>query len=312
MNFSGRACGKFILSGEHFVVPEHAFAVGAIAFPLKNIFCELTVCESRTNKYNLNSFHPYPFERVLASLEQAMRTLRTAFDLPTTTCFDIHCKTNIPIARGFGSSAAFSLSLVRAFIKWWHHAQNASIPLGTEQEIALEIEKIFHGSPSGIDTQVLSEEKIIYFHSGKTQKYIHNACLDFILIDSGPRESCSSLISKTRALKKNNAKLWERLCVQMQGIMNAILEGFEENDVMKISEAIQANHAILKELELSHEAIEQIIHIGMNAGALAGKVSGAGQGGAVLLACRSAQTSRILEELKRHSLNVITTYAATH
>src|SRR5262249_55582529 len=65
----------------------------------------------------------------------------------------------IPVASGMGSGAAIALATIKGLAGYFHKAL-------TREEMykqVLEIEKIYHGNPSGVDPTVIVYEKPVYF-----------------------------------------------------------------------------------------------------------------------------------------------------
>ena len=58
---------------------------------------------------------------------------------------------SLPLGRGMGSSAALSVALVRAMAQ----LQGESITFEEECHLAMRMEKVFHGNPSGLTTLYL-------------------------------------------------------------------------------------------------------------------------------------------------------------
>ena len=251
-----RACGKFILAGEHFVVNEEC---PAIAYPLKNIFCEIR-----------------------GSLG------------------DIHICSNIPIQRGFGSSAALSVAIVRA-LKYIHPFSSQE----SEQERVQKIEDFFHGKSSGLDTTVVWHEKPLYFKNTHDFSFISSRVSDFVIVDSGPRRNCKEMVEYIQSFRSGNRQKWLQVVKSMNEIVKHLKTALEEGDWLEVSELINENHFILKGLELSTPAIESVIEMARKEGALAGKVSGAGGGGAVVLLAQKDEALILSSQLKKRGIHVI-------
>src|SRR5262249_20257356 len=67
--------------------------------------------------------------------------------------------TDLPVAMGLGSSAALSVALVRALARFDQRPfDDAAVCAG-----AFEVEKIFHGFPSGVDNTVATYGGLIAF-----------------------------------------------------------------------------------------------------------------------------------------------------
>jgi mevalonate kinase len=92
---------------------------------------------------------------------------------------------SIPIASGMGSGAAISAAIIRAitaFMNW--PVSNKFI-----SDMTYEVEKIHHGTPSGIDNTVVAYERPVYFvrqSSGNLiEKFVVKRPLHLLIADTG-------------------------------------------------------------------------------------------------------------------------------
>ena len=97
---------------------------------------------------------------------------------------EITISSTIPIASGLGSSAALAAAFIRGF------SQYLGFRLDDERvnELAFEMEKLQHGTPSGIDNTVIVHQKPIYFIKGQTIEHlVLGQPITLILADTGVR-----------------------------------------------------------------------------------------------------------------------------
>jgi len=150
----GKACGKVILLGEHFVV----HGVPAIAVGITNC-CEVTVEESTETIF----YGPAGTSKELSG--NAISNILNAMQINKK--YAISYGGDLPIFGGLGSSAAFCVAIVRALAKEYH------LKLTDEQvnSYAYEGEKSFHGNPSGIDNVMATYGGVMQFtrKSGKSE-----------------------------------------------------------------------------------------------------------------------------------------------
>lgn len=148
----GKACGKFILLGEHFVIPADSkndgAMVPALAFPLNDLCCEVRV-EPK----------PHPHYKAKLTSNEDRETIeslmaRATYAAANSLGIDISCQplgvessTNFPISRGFGSSASFAVALVRALDAYRKSITQRSADWSELQKATSAVEYIFHGAP---------------------------------------------------------------------------------------------------------------------------------------------------------------------
>src|SRR3712207_1969819 len=154
------APGKVILCGEHAVV----YGRPAIALPLSAVRATATVtvaprgsgivCEAPdlAERWPLTDASQQPLARLVALTLQRLN-ITTASDLKITL------RSEIPIASGMGSGAALGAALVKVISAQFGHV----LPPTEVSALVYESERLFHGTPSGIDNTVVSLEQPIWY-----------------------------------------------------------------------------------------------------------------------------------------------------
>src|ERR1051325_312966 len=146
------APGKIILFGEHAVVygrPALAVPVTQVHAdvelqdsPRQGIWIEAPDVDLRAELNRLASDHP------IASVIHNFLFLSRISRYPN---LEVSISSSIPVASGLGSGAAVTVALTRALSSHLHY------PMSDEElnVFAFEIEKLHHGTPSGIDNTVV-------------------------------------------------------------------------------------------------------------------------------------------------------------
>jgi mevalonate kinase len=286
----GSACGKFILLGEHFVVHGSA----AIALPILDFKCEVSVSCVLRPKYSAR--FPGPEMNHLESKMQtacatAVERLGSGHEIKNFSLKNVnsvYSSSNFPLSKGFGSSASFSLALVRSLIDFTQKQDlNSHIDYSTETilQAVHDVEKTFHGNPSGLDAATIYYQTPIIFQKEENVRSFKNQSADFILLDSGERRESSELISEIARDKEMFPKKWLEFVSQVTGLVRDAEKIFLKGslDILTLSKIVNEAHGILASMKLSTDRISQLISQSIKLGAKAGKVSGAGAGGAVVI-----------------------------
>ena len=89
----------------------------------------------------------------------------------------VYLQSTIPVAAGLGSGAAVSVAILRALSAFL----GAPLPDERVNQLAFEIEKLHHGTPSGIDNTVITYARPVYFVKGQPIKTFRVGA-DFTLV----------------------------------------------------------------------------------------------------------------------------------
>lgn len=221
---------------------------------------------------------------------------------------------NFPVSRGFGSSAAFSIALSQALLDYRSKIDSnweLTDPAQEAARAAASVERVFHGNPSGIDTAVILRGTGILFrkNNGACEPEVAempNRAADFILADGGTRNTSSNLIGRVAAFREAGPELWANRRARIRDCVSRCTGALRNPDgAPALAEAIRTAQEVLAELSLSTSRIEEIIAIATSNGALAGKVSGAGSGGAVVLVAPPGRGAAVADALKDRGVPVV-------
>ena len=222
----GKAHAKVILVGEHFVVPSvdaRGNAVSgsaAVAIPLPGLHTEVRLTPSTSVSCELDSESEEQgfTDGATDLMEKALRLAANRFqwDLAEKP-LHIYSSSNFPASRGLGSSASFSVALTRAFKRL--SAKQCDVRTEAQQ-----LENLFHGKSSGLDTSTIAGDAAILFRNGEILRTFHPAAADIVVADSGPRDSCSTLVSRMMELRRSKPELWNSLANQISDLSHRCVE----------------------------------------------------------------------------------------
>lgn len=276
------APGKIILFGEHAVV----YGRPAIAAPVSQLRATAVVEDSRI-----------PGIRLLAAdlgtdiqLDEAaeddpvaavVRQLQTAAQLARLPDLTITITSQIPIASGLGSGAAITAAVIRALALHLGLAHLSSDDWVSN--LTYEIEKIHHGTPSGIDNTVVAYEKPVYFVRRQPQNLIETFAvgepLRLLVADTGQSSSTKAVVGDVRRLWQANPARFEAIFDGCGRIVWQARQAIEVGDVALVGRLMDDNHQLLQDMTVSAAALDALVLTARQAGALGAKLSGAGRGG---------------------------------
>ena len=271
------APGKIILFGEHAVV----YGRPAIAAPVTQVRATATI-EPAPPGSGLTLVTPDLGKSVSLDKAPQKEPLATAARL-TLSHFSVHepdatlvIDSTIPIAGGLGSGAAVSTAIVRALASFLGHT------LETDEVSALvfEVEKIHHGTPSGIDNTVVAFEQPVYFvRKQPIERLTVGTAFTLLIGDTGTRSPTKKVVGQVRRSRKQHPARYDALFDQMGDITNEARQAIEAGDIGALGTLMDDNHQLLIELGVSSPKLDEMVEAARFAGAIGAKLSGAGRGG---------------------------------
>jgi mevalonate kinase len=222
---------------------------------------------------------------------------RAAGILPAIACEggEIRISSTIPMALGFGSSAALCVALAESF------AAEGSSPAEI-WSIAHRAEGYFHGKPSGVDTGMSLLGGLRSFRSSARglpeTRLLQGIPLHLVVGAVRRRGSTAALVAELHARIGSGEKGPGALVEELGGIADraiALIEGTDaeySDSVAGLGALLGAAHEALRRLGLGDAGIDRLISAGLESGASGGKPSGAGRGGAFFLAYPSESSAK--------------------
>lgn len=294
------APGKIILFGEHAVV----YGRPAIAIPLSQLRATAVVAPATQSGIRLIA--PDLGQDVLLAgappddpIAAVIRQVQTAVHRPTLPDMTITVSSQIPIASGLGSGAAITAAVVRAladFLGMGHQATPEWV-----SALTYEVEKIHHGTPSGIDNTVVAYEMPVYFVRQQPQNHIEPFTvarpLHLLVADTGVRSSTKIAVGDVRRHWQENPAKFEALFDGCGRIAAAARAAIETGDVAALGPLMVENHALLQEMTVSSPELDRLVTAAIAAGALGAKLSGAGRGGNMIALVTPETTTAVCQSL---------------
>lgn len=188
----------------------------------------------------------------------------------------VYLQSTIPVASGLGSGAAVSVAIIRALSGF------LGKPLPDEKVnlLAFEVEKLYHGTPSGIDNTVVTYAKPVYFILKKPIKTFHVGAPFTIMIGgTGISAPTKDSVGSVRKLWQADKPRWEKVFTRVGEIVWNARQAIERGDVAELGRLMNANHALLQEMTVSCVELDDLVEAARKSGALGAKLSGGGRGG---------------------------------
>jgi mevalonate kinase len=280
---SSSACAKLILLGEHAVV----YGQPALAIPFSGLKVRCVIepwingptgtLQIKARELQLNQpLQVLPEDNFL---RKAVELVLAELGVSQTPTCKLTIYSDIPISAGLGASAAIAVAAMRALSAFLGH------PLEKEtlNRLAFETERLMHGNPSGIDNTVIVYEQPILFRKGEVIEFVYpSKNLHFLIADSGIKKATADTVAYLAQQRERNPQFIEAALAEIGRIALFGRKAFEQGDLSALGDAMNANQALLKQLDLSCEALEKLIVAARQAGALGAKLTGGGKGGNML------------------------------
>lgn len=291
------ACGKVILCGEHAVV----YGRPAIALPLPSLRARARIepgrlafalvapdVGARVALWRHSATTRNPLARI------ARETLAFLGERPPRATLTV--VSDIPVGANLGSGAAVSVACARAIAAWF----GRELAPVDASALAFVVEKLHHGTPSGIDNTVVAFEQPVWFVRGEPPAPLDGGGwadgLALVIADTGLATPTHIPVGDVRAG-------WQADPARYEGLFNAIASlaqlaraAIEARDWPQLGGVMDANHVLLQQLGVSCPELDALCDAARSAGALGAKMSGGGRGGNMIALARDRAHAQALRE----------------
>ena len=146
--------------------------------------------------------------------------------------------------------------------------------------VVYEVEKLYHGTPSGIDNTVIAHAQPVWFVRGQPlQAFVVRRPFTIAIGDTGLKSPTKTAVGDVRAAWEADRARYERLFDQVGGIAEHARAAIESGDIEALGPLMDANHALLRDIGVSSGELERLVAAAKSAGAAGAKLVGGGRGG---------------------------------
>ena len=266
------------------------------------------------NSYDADCFKSYPLAPSLAIDGEASlikgtynRIVRD-FNI-TPRGFKITTFNDAPIGSGLGTSSAMVVCILKAFIEW------LSLPLGDYEtaRLAYEIERKdlalkggkqdqYTAAFGGFNFMEFHKDDLVIVNPLKIKRWIVDELENHIVLYfTGASRSSAKIINEQRenTIRGNNDAIEAMHAIKQSAIdmKHALLKG----DMGAFAEILGKGWENKKKMAgaISNPMIQEAFDVALQAGAVSGKVSGAGGGGFIMFMVQPTKRPLVINALKR-------------
>ncbi len=295
---SASAPGKVILFGEHAVV----YGQPAIAVPVTHVQAKAIVTPNPRG--TAGSVHIQApdidldcYLRDLAPenpLAKAINGVLASLNIERPPAFNLRVTSSIPLASGMGSGAAISVAVIRVVASFL----GRQLPDEQVSALTYEVEKIYHGTPSGIDNTVVTYAMPVYFIKGQPiQTFTVSSPFTIVIGNTGVRSPTSVAVGDVRKNWQADPAPSEALFAQIGEIAQQARQAIEAGEIEALGPLMDANHKLLQALTVSSPELDRLVDAARQAGALGAKLSGGGRGGNMIALADADNAAAIAQAL---------------
>ena len=289
------APGKIILFGEHAVV----YGRPALAVPVTQVHADVEVLDADrpgiwidAPDINLHAeLNTLPSDHPIASVIHNFLFVSRISPFPN---INIKITSTIPVASGLGSGAAVTVALTRALSSHLKYLMN-------DEEVnafTYEIEKLHHGTPSGIDNTVVTYAKPVYFIKGQPiETFKVGQPFTIVIGNTGISAPTKESVGDVRKLWEADKAKWETVFDEVCEIAKQARDSIESGEWKLIGELMNQNHRLLQQMTVSSPELDTLVSAAIKAGTLGAKMSGGGRGGNMIALVELEQAETVATSL---------------
>lgn len=292
MTVVSSAPGKLILFGEH----ASSRGKPAIVFAVNS---RLTVILKEHNYPNKNilltsrDFNVQRAEYPSGRLNIVSKVISTFFEETHLNPEQFQLIIKSRIKPGFGSSAAVITSVLGALNSYYetNFSNRELLRLGIKVNYEIK------GYGSGLDIAASIYGGLIKYQVDLEPKYLPFEKLELIVGNTGKKAPSGPIVKSVKEMEVTSPKEIQEIFNEIEQITNDAELAIKQNDLQKIGQLMNDNQELLRKLNVSSDVIEEMIQSALNAGAIGGKISGAGIGDNILVLAPSEKREQVIKAL---------------
>jgi mevalonate kinase len=168
-----------------------------------------------------------------------------------------------------------------------------------------ESERVFHGTPSGIDNTVVSYEQAIWFVRGAVsdagvsqptlEPLVIGRPFDLVIGDTGIRAPTHIPVGRVREQWQRQPQEFDAYFDEIGQIVSGVRQTLAEGTFTRLGELLNHNQELLQRIGVSSPELERLIDAARHGGCWGAKLSGGGDGGIMLAVVDAAKRAAVAQ-----------------
>jgi len=221
--------------------------------------------------------------------------------------FELTTSMDVPTGSGLGTSSTLVVSILGAYVEW------LQLPLGEYDiaQLAYDIERHdlkmaggkqdqYAATFGGVNFMEFYGDRVVVNPLRIKKSFLHEIAFDLILYyTKTSRESAKIIEKQIENVKKSDSKPIEAMH-ELKKHAFTMKEAFLRSEVNKIGTVLHQSWLNKKEMAtgITNPAIDHIYDTAINAGAIGGKISGAGGGGFMMFFTEKTNRYSVVKALE--------------
>lgn len=197
---------------------------------------------------------------------------------------DAKISIEVPPLCGFGTSAAVTIALLRAFAT----LEDRDEERGELFRRAIEVEHLAHGSSSGLDPAICLYGGVVAFRKRGDEREIKplrlGSSFHLVISSRGTHGGTKLRVQHMAELQIKAPKITHAAMRTLGSASKTGIRAFSRGDLELAGRAVDLAHGVLSGLGFVSDPVEERVRKARHAGALGAKMSGAGGSGGAMFA----------------------------
>jgi mevalonate kinase len=283
MAAEGIGHGKIILLGEHSVVYGRPALAAAIARGCRATAVPAEEASLAVEPWGVRVFAQRSEENAQRELlRRAFETISKSYAVPLA----VSARLDIPGGAGLGGSAALGVAVIRAC----DAAVGVSRDDGAIIALSLEWERVFHGTPSGVDNAMATRGGVALYRKEHPLSLVAaQRGLALAVAHSGEPGMTKETVAGVRRQYERNPSMLDGTFDAIEALVLNARTALERGELARLGQCMDLNQRLLSGLMVSTTKLEEMCRNARDkSGALGAKLTGGGGGGCMIALGRDA------------------------